>query len=666
MRTSDQFVSSRGVGGPNRAAGRTRRYRGQRSRLCVESLESRRLLTTITEYAVPLIGGTNSAPSGITIEPNGTIWFIESGGNEIGSLTTSSPDPQPYAGSLPSGSLPSGITVGPGGNKIFFTELAADEIGMINPSDPTHSITQFGTADGMTPNSGPVGITSADGYLWFTQNQTHQIGRLNPTTGTITEYPAPAAITDLNSRIVLGPDGNLWFTELGAIGIFDPNTGTVVKQVTLPGGSTEEPLGIAVGPDGNIWYTEGVLNASFNAYVSFGVGVINTTSEALIKEIPVTSAAEPFGITAGPDGNIWFAVAGNSAAGTINEITPQSDPSLDTIDQTLSIPTTVVATPDPTEITAGPDGNLWFTDGAGAIGEVNLNAQPHYVVTTAPPAAVTAGSNFNFTVTAEYGSNIVDSLWNGNATVSVALIPGASPGALGGINTTVPAVQGVAAFSGLSFTTAGPLHYLQVSSSGTGAPASGLVGPIDVTPAAATKLVVTSQPQISVQVGAAILFTVAAEDPFNNVATTYSGTVTVTLSTNAGGAGTMLGGTTMLTISPASATPGLATFNNLTLDTVGTGYKLGVSSNPSLTPTTTAAFAVTAYVPPPPPPPTILSESVAYNPPKLNKKHKPVGKPTLAGYTITFDTAMDQVRARQRRELHHRDRENQEREGQGG
>ena len=49
----------------------------------------------------------------------------------------------------------------------------------------------------MAARSGPAGITSADGYLWFTQNQTHQIGRLDPSTGNITEYSAPVAMTDL-------------------------------------------------------------------------------------------------------------------------------------------------------------------------------------------------------------------------------------------------------------------------------------------------------------------------------------------------------------------------------------------------------------------------------------------------------------------------------------
>src|SRR6516165_756788 len=93
-----------------RTMGRTKRGRGQP---CVELLESRRLLSNITEHPVPLVNGQNATPSEITVGPNGTLWFIEPGGNAIGSLSTTNPNPVTYPGSLPSGSLPTGITLGP-------------------------------------------------------------------------------------------------------------------------------------------------------------------------------------------------------------------------------------------------------------------------------------------------------------------------------------------------------------------------------------------------------------------------------------------------------------------------------------------------------------------------------------------------------------------------
>ncbi|MFI5457824.1 MAG: DUF6923 family protein [Isosphaerales bacterium] len=597
----------------------------------MELLESRRLLTSITEYAVPLANGSNASPAEITAGPNGTLWFIGSGGNEIGSLSTASPNPEPYPGSLPAGSLPLGITLGPDGNLIWFTEFAANQIGMINPNDTSHTIQYFGTSDGMTARSGAVGITSADGYLWFTQNRTDQIGRLDPSTGKITEYSAPAAIGSLNSTIVLGPDGNLWFTEFGAIGIFNPNTGTIVKELPLLSGSKEEPFGIAVGPDGNIWYTEGVLNSTDTGYVSFGVGTINTNTETLIPEIPVTASSEPFGITAGPDGNMWFTVTGtNMVAGTIDFI----NPSTREITLAPKIPTNEVPTPpNPVAITAAPDGNIWFADGSGAIGVV---ADTHLVATAQPPPDVSVNSPFELAVTDYYTSGVKDKAFNSYVTIALGNNPGGSTSALGG-TVTVLAVNGVATFSVLTLNNAGNGYTLQATSNATNGPTAVTTSGFNVVAGPAERLVVTTQPPDTVTAGSG--FAVAVKDEYvlsGPVDTAFNGNVTIALGTNPGGSSSSLGGTVTV-----PAVNGVATFSGLTLNNAGNGYTLRISGGVP-TPATTNPFDVTSVVPPPPPPPPMITgEQVVFNQ-KRNKKGKPIGKPTLAGYTIDFSTAMNQ------------------------
>src|SRR5947209_1556956 len=81
-------------------------------------------------------------------------------------------------------------------------------------------------------------------------------------------------------------------------------------------------------------------------------------------------------------------------------------------------------------ITAGPDGNLWFTDrGANAIGVVTLYAN-NLVVTTQPPASVTAGSGFGLTVQDQDSAGNLITSFNGTVTVGLASNPGG--GTLGG------------------------------------------------------------------------------------------------------------------------------------------------------------------------------------------------------------------------------------------
>ncbi len=78
-----------------------------------------------------------------------------------------------------------------------------------------------------------------------------------------------------------------------------------------------------------------------------------TSPAGKITEFPVTSAKNLQAITAGPDGNLWFTdIDGNQ----IGRITPSG-----------TVTTFALPTPGsrPGEITVGPDHNLWFTETKG-------------------------------------------------------------------------------------------------------------------------------------------------------------------------------------------------------------------------------------------------------------------------------------------------------------
>src|SRR5204862_6586976 len=92
--------------------------------------------------------------------------------------------------------------------------------------------------------------------------------------------------------------------------------------------------------------------------------------------------------------------------------------------------------------------------------------------------------------------------------------------------------------------------------------------PFDITPGAATQLAFTVQPSTTVA-GAAIspAVQVSALDAAGNPVPGFTGSVTVALGTNPGGA--TLGGTTTV-----AAVNGVASFSPLTLDKTGTGYAL--------------------------------------------------------------------------------------------
>ena len=116
--------------------------------------------------------------------------------------------------------------------------------------------------------------------------------------------------------------------------------------------------------------------------------------------------------------------------------------------------------------------------------------------------------------------------------------------------------------------------------------AGAVTGTVNVTPAAASQLIITTQPPGSVVISSGFGLTVSAEDPYGNVDTSFSDSVNVALSTNPVGA--TLGGTSTLT-----AQNGVATFSGLTLDKRGNGYTLLVTAN-GLTSSQTSAFNVLA------------------------------------------------------------------------
>ena len=146
------------------------------------------------------------------------------------------------------------------------------------------------------------------------------------------------------------------------------------------GTGISNPDGITAGPDGALWFTN-----SGCCPPTGSIGRI--TTGGVVTNYTGTGISNPSGITVGPDGALWFTNSGNAElkiAGSIGRITTSgvvtgfTDPSID----------------NPIGITAGPDGALWFTNlRNNSIGRITISG----VVTnyTDPsidnPIGITAG-----------------------------------------------------------------------------------------------------------------------------------------------------------------------------------------------------------------------------------------------------------------------------------
>jgi hypothetical protein len=171
------------------------------------------------------------------------------------------------------------------------------------------------------------------------------------------------------------------------------------------------------------------------------------------------------------------------------------------------------------------------------------------------------------------------------ANVTLAITP--ATGTAGAVLTCTAnpkaAVAGIATFAGCKIDKAGIGYTLTATSAGL---TSATSAAFDIAVGAATKVVYTQQPT-AVVAGSAIspAVVVTVQDSVGNTVTSSSATIAVAIGTNPG-AGTLSG-----TVSVA-ATNGDATFSNLSINKVGTGYTL-VASSTGLTSATSSTFNVT-------------------------------------------------------------------------
>ncbi len=155
--------------------------------------------------------------------------------------------------------------------------------------------------------SDPTGIASGpDGNIWFTENNTHQVGRLTMG-GVFTEFPTPSNPSAPHG-IVAGPDGALWFGEEAANAVGRITTGGQITEYPMPTPTSQGgPRGIAVGSDGNLWFTEPFKDK---------IGRITTGGVITEFDVPYYPAT-PLAIAPGPDGKLWF----TTYAGWIGNVT---------------------------------------------------------------------------------------------------------------------------------------------------------------------------------------------------------------------------------------------------------------------------------------------------------------------------------------------------------
>ena len=319
--------------------------------LAALSLPAAAAAQAVVEYPAP----PGSNPGGIT-SADGALWFVGEGTSTIYRMTTGGALTNAFP--VPTSSTPSldQITVGSDG-ALWFTQPGDNQIGRIDPT--TGALTEYNALSGHQPE----GITAGpDGAIWYSATGLGKIGRIHPAApGVVTEHPAVGTAGAGISDITAASDGHLWFTEsLGnQIGRIATN-GVITHHFAVPTAGSE-PSGITEVPGAGLWFTEFAANQI--GQITFG---------GVVTEYPGAGAG-PSAIAGGRDGALWFT---ESTANAIGRITTGG-----AVTNHFGVPT---PGSEPSDVTTGPDGALWFTEFLGdKVGRIETVIPP-----PPPPPAV--------------------------------------------------------------------------------------------------------------------------------------------------------------------------------------------------------------------------------------------------------------------------------------
>jgi virginiamycin B lyase len=238
-------------------------------------------------------GGPSSEPAGASATADPTPTAVSTAtplasATELASPTAAlSFSVQTYP--VPAGSGPHDVAPAADGG-VWYTAQASGELGWLDPDNgAVHEIP-------LGPGSAPHGvIVGSDGAPWITDSGLNAIVRVDPRNEEVTRYPLPASAPNANlNTAAFDGDGVLWFTgQTGYYGRLDPGSGEM-QVFTAPRGVG--PYGITATPDGEIYYSS--LAGSYLGAVDRQTGEVRVID-------PPTAGAGLRRTWADSQGRIW-------------------------------------------------------------------------------------------------------------------------------------------------------------------------------------------------------------------------------------------------------------------------------------------------------------------------------------------------------------------------
>jgi len=207
---------------------------------------------------------------------------------------------------VPAGSRPHDVAPATDGG-VWYTGQGSGQLGWLDPD--TGDVREIPLGAGSSPHGVIVG---PDGAPWITDGGLNAIVRVDPDTDAVEAFVLPASVPNVNlNTAAFDGDGVLWFTgQAGWYGRLDPETGAM-EVFQAPRGTG--PYGITATPDGEIYFSS--LAGSYLGAVDRATGDVRVID-------PPTSGAGLRRVWSDSDGRLWVS---EWFAGQVAVYDPETD-----------------------------------------------------------------------------------------------------------------------------------------------------------------------------------------------------------------------------------------------------------------------------------------------------------------------------------------------------
>jgi YVTN family beta-propeller protein/probable HAF family extracellular repeat protein len=251
--------------------------------------------TTLQVTTIPV----GSGPVGIGLGPNGNVAYVANyQGNSVSVINTTT---NSVVGTIPVGTSPLGVAVTPNGSFAYVANNFSNNVSVINTASNAVVAT---VSVGSTPSF--VAITPDGNFAYVTNQTSNNVSVINTASNTVA-----ATVTVASGPVGLSitPNGQFVYVTLpgtDSVAVISTASNTVLN--TIPVGAA--PVRISITPDGTTAY---VSNQDSGNVVS----VISLASNTVITNVLVGST--PYGSAVTPDGAFdWVIDAGSGQISVIS------------------------------------------------------------------------------------------------------------------------------------------------------------------------------------------------------------------------------------------------------------------------------------------------------------------------------------------------------------